>query len=43
MREFSVETVVVMGDDGRLRSHRFSEILPHSFGPDTLENGQKKG
>lgn len=42
MREFSVETVVVQGDDGALRTHDFSDVLPHSFGPDTLENGQKK-
>ena len=38
MREFSVETVVVQDGKGSLREHRFSEILPHSFGPDSLDN-----
>ena len=38
MREFSVETVVVQDGSGTLREHRFEEILPHSFGPDTLDN-----
>jgi cytidine deaminase len=38
MREFSVETVVVQDGSGTLREHSFEEILPHSFGPDTLAN-----
>ena len=38
MREFSVNTVVVQDGSGSLRTHDFSEILPHSFGPDSLEN-----
>jgi cytidine deaminase len=37
MREFSVETVVVQDGSGSLRTHKFEEILPHSFGPDTLD------
>lgn len=36
MREFSVETVVVQGEDGSPRVHHFTEILPHSFGPESL-------
>jgi cytidine deaminase len=38
MREFSVDTVVVQDGKGSLRTHTFSEILPHSFGPDSLDN-----
>ena len=38
MREFGVETVVVQDGAGSLRTHEFGEILPHSFGPDSLEN-----
>ena len=41
MREFSVETVVVQDGNGSLRKHRFDDILPHSFGPESLES--KKG
>ncbi|MDJ0953670.1 MAG: cytidine deaminase [Acidimicrobiia bacterium] len=37
MREFSVDTVVVQDGSGSLRTHEFAEILPHSFGPDSLE------
>ena len=36
MREFDVETVVVQDGTGSLRVHSFDEILPHSFGPDSL-------
>jgi cytidine deaminase len=43
MREFEVETVVVQDGSGSLRTHSFQEILPHSFGPDSLEEGQEKG
>ena len=39
MREFAVDEVVVQDGSGSLRTHHFSEILPHSFGPDSLENG----
>ncbi|MDJ0498964.1 MAG: cytidine deaminase [Acidimicrobiia bacterium] len=38
MREFKVNTVVVQDGEGSLRTHKFGEILPHSFGPDSLEN-----
>jgi cytidine deaminase len=38
MREFGVDTVVVQDGSGSLRTHDFSEILPHSFGPESLEN-----
>jgi cytidine deaminase len=36
MREFGVERIVVQDGEGGLRSHRFEELLPHSFGPDSL-------
>ena len=36
MREFSVDTVVVQDGSGGLRTHRFEEVLPHAFGPDSL-------
>ena len=36
MREFSVDTVVVQDGHGSLRTHVFAEVLPHSFGPDSL-------
>jgi len=36
MREFSVDTVVVQDGQGSLRTHDFAEVLPHSFGPDSL-------
>lgn len=42
MREFSVDTVVVQDGEGSLRTHAFSEILPHSFGPDSLDNKKAK-
>lgn len=38
MREFSVDTVVVQDGRGALRVHEFSAILPHSFGPESLDN-----
>lgn len=37
MREFDVDTVVVQDGKGSLRVHAFEEILPHSFGPDSLD------
>ena len=36
MREFSVDTVVVQDGTGSLRVHQLEEILPHSFGPESL-------
>ena len=42
MREFKVNTVVVQDGKGSLRTHEFAEILPHSFGPDSLENNNAK-
>ena len=36
MREFEVEHVVVQGTGGRVRVHTLEELLPHSFGPETL-------
>ena len=41
MREFKVNTVIVQDGEGSLRTHDFAEILPHSFGPDSLENNAK--
>ena len=38
MREFEVETVVVQDGEGSLRVHTFEEILPHSFGPESLDD-----
>ena len=38
MREFSVDTVVVQDGNGSLRVHDFGDLLPHSFGPDSLGN-----
>lgn len=36
MREFGVEHVVVQGNGGRVRVHTLDELLPHSFGPESL-------
>jgi cytidine deaminase len=36
MNEFGVATVVVRASDGSAREHRLSELLPHSFGPESL-------
>ena len=36
MREFGVEHVVVQGSGGRVRVHTLEELLPHSFGPESL-------
>jgi cytidine deaminase len=38
MREFSVDTVVVQDGSGALRAHDFSDLLPHSFGPESLND-----
>lgn len=35
LREFNCERVIV-SVDGKPRSHDFAEILPHSFGPESL-------
>lgn len=37
MREFSVDIVIVQDGSGLLRTHSFDEILPHAFGPESLE------
>ncbi len=36
MREFEVERVIVQGEGGRMRVHTLEELLPHSFGPQSL-------
>jgi cytidine deaminase len=36
MREFGVSHVVVQGPGGRVRVHDLAELLPHSFGPESL-------
>jgi cytidine deaminase len=36
MREFGVERVIVQGPGGRVRVHTLEELLPHSFGPESL-------
>lgn len=41
MREFAVDTVVVQDGNGALRVHDFAEILPHSFGPESLGNSSE--
>jgi cytidine deaminase len=42
MREFLVDTVVVQDGNGSLRTHVFADILPHAFGPDSLDAGGRK-
>ena len=42
MREFAVDTVVVQDGNGSLRTHDFADILPHAFGPDSLDSGGRK-
>ena len=36
MREFGVSAVVVRTPDGEAREHSLEELMPHSFGPDSL-------
>ncbi len=36
MREFGVAHVVVQGPGGRLRIETLADLLPHSFGPESL-------
>lgn len=36
MREFGVETVMVRARDGTPRRHSLDELMPHSFGPESL-------
>lgn len=36
MREFGVDHVVVQGPGGRVQVHTLEELLPHSFGPESL-------
>ena len=36
MRELGVRTVVVRDPDGSARQHTLAELMPHSFGPESL-------
>jgi len=36
MRELGVKTVIVRDATGSARSHSLEELMPHSFGPDSL-------
>ena len=36
MREFGVKSVVVKGEDGSTKEHTLEELMPHSFGPESL-------
>ena len=36
LREFGCSEVIVE-EEGKIRSYRFEELLPHSFGPEDLE------
>ena len=36
MREFRVRRVIVQGEGGRMRVHALEDLLPHSFGPESL-------
>ena len=36
MREFDVESVLVQDGEGGARRHSLGELLPHSFGPESL-------
>ena len=36
MREFGVERIVVQDGSGGLREHTLENLLPHSFGPESL-------
>jgi cytidine deaminase len=36
MREFGVERVIVQAPDGAARVHTLDDLLPHSFGPESL-------
>jgi len=38
MREFRVETVLVEGPGGEAVEHRLDELMPNSFGPESLES-----
>lgn len=40
MREFSVDRVVVQDPDAGSRTHTLDELLPHSFGPESLRPGE---
>lgn len=37
MREFGVEQVIVQDAEGNARVHAFEELMPHSFGPESLD------
>ena len=36
MREFDVKRVIVQDPDGGARVHSLDQLLPHSFGPESL-------
>jgi cytidine deaminase len=36
MREFGVSTVMVRSPEGTPRQHALDELMPHSFGPESL-------
>jgi len=36
MRELGVATVIVRTPEGKARQHTLEELLPHSFGPESL-------
>lgn len=36
MREFEVERIIVQDGAGGIRVHTLDDLLPHSFGPDSL-------
>jgi len=39
MREFGVETVILTDTDGEPVEYRLDDLLPHSFGPESLPSG----
>ncbi len=43
MREFGVRHVVVQGTGGRVRVVTLDELLPHSFGPESLPGEDTEG
>lgn len=43
MVEFGVGSVIIEAPDGLPRVHSLAELLPLSFGPDSLESGSETG
>jgi cytidine deaminase len=39
LREFEAERVIVQAPDGTVRTHALEDLLPNSFGPESLESG----